>query len=140
MPIIPRHDRHACSRPDALQTFIRRWQGVTASALSSAQSFVIGLCASLGVVRPQATAEMDDMVERPIAFRHADGSPNPGRVDCYRRGAFVLDRRTLHPGQQALKGQTTKGFDDALLRARSQAEHCARPQPGRTLRPPAARA
>ena len=48
----------------------------------------------------------------------------------------MLERRTLHPGQQALRGQTTKGFDDALLRARSQAEHCARALPAPEGRPP----
>ena len=52
--------------PDALRTFIRRWRGVTASALSTVQSFVIERCQLLGLARPHATAEIDDMFERPI--------------------------------------------------------------------------
>ena len=66
------------------------------------------------------------MFERPITFRHGDGSTSPGRVDCYRRGAFVLESKKLKSGalaRQSADGKTTKGFDDALLRARSQAEH-----------------
>ena len=87
-------DRPAAA-PDAVQTFIHRWQGVTASELSTAQSFVIELCELLGVARPHATAEMDYMFERPITFQHGDGSQSPGRVDCYRRGAFVLESKKL---------------------------------------------
>ena len=128
-------DRPAAA-PDAVQTFIHRWQGVTASELSTAQSFVIELCELLGVARPHATAEMDYMFERPITFQHGDGSQSPGRVDCYRRGAFVLESKKLHPSQQALTGKTTKGFDDALLRARSQAERYARALPAPEGRPP----
>jgi hypothetical protein len=76
------------------------------------------------------------MFERPITFAHGDGSHSPGRVDCYRRGAFVLESKKLKPGANAHQGKTTKGFDDALLRARSQAEHYARAPPAAEGRPP----
>ena len=71
--------------------FISRWQGVAASELSTAQSFVIELCDLLDVPRPHATAEQAYMFERPVTFRHGDGSTSAGRIDCYRRGAFVLE-------------------------------------------------
>ena len=73
----------------AAHTFIAKWRGVTASELSTAQSFVSDLCDLLGVPRPHATPEQDYMFERPITFAHGDGSTSPGRVDCYKRGHFV---------------------------------------------------
>jgi hypothetical protein len=110
--------------------FIAKWQGVAASELSTSQSFLIDLCDWLGVERPHATPEQDYMFERPITFRHGDGSTSAGRIDLYRRGCFVLESKKLRamaPG---------KGFDDALLRARSQAEAYARALPAGEGRPP----
>jgi hypothetical protein len=105
---------------DAADAFIARWQGVSASELSTSQSFLIDLCRLLGVDVPHATAEQDYMFERPITFLHGDGSTSAGRIDLYRRGGFVLESKKLRQGAH------TKGFDDALLRARSQAEAYAR--------------
>ena len=112
----------------AAEDFITRWSGKTASELSTAQSFVNELCALLGVVPP--THELDYMFERPITFRHGDGSSSAGRIDCYRRGHFVLEAKKLKAGAAA------KGFDDALLRARAQAEGYARALPASEGRPP----
>ena len=114
----------------AAHTFIERWQGVTASELSTAQSFVRELCDLLGLASPHATPEQDYMFERPITFHHGDGSTSPGRVDCYRRGHFVLEAKKLRVAGH------TKGFDDALLRARAQAEGYARALPSLEGRPP----
>ena len=114
----------------AAQTFIERWQGVTASELSTAQSFVRELCELLGLASPHATPEQDYMFERPITFHHGDGSTSPGRVDCYRRGHFVLEAKKLRAAGH------TRGFDDALLRARAQAEGYARALPALEGRPP----
>ncbi|WP_426147705.1 DNA methyltransferase [Polaromonas sp. DSR2-3-2] len=114
----------------AAQTFIERWQGVTASELSTAQSFVRELCELLGLASPHATLEQDYMFERPITFHHGDGSTSPGRVDCYRRGHFVLEAKKLRAAGH------TRGFDDALLRARAQAEGYARALPALEGRPP----
>ena len=63
----------------AADTFIDKWQGVTASELSTSQSFVIDLCHLLGVDTPHPTAELDYMFERPITFSHGDGSTSAGR-------------------------------------------------------------
>lgn len=115
---------------DLVETFIARWQGVTASELATAQSFVIDLCSLLDILPPHANAEQDYMFERPISFRHGDGSSSPGSIDCYRRGAFVLEAKKLGAGG------TAKAFDDALLRARSQAENYARALPAGEGRPP----
>jgi len=113
-----------------VEEFIQRWQGIKASELSTSQSFVMDLCELLGVSKPHATLEQDYMFERPVTFAHGDGSTSAGRIDCYRRGHFVLEAKKLKAGKH------TKGFDDGLLRARSQGEGYARALPAAEGRPP----
>jgi hypothetical protein len=113
-----------------VEEFIRRWQGIKASELSTSQSFVMDMCDLLGVPKPHATPEQDYMFERPVTFTHGDGSTSAGRIDCYRRGHFVLEAKKLKAGSH------TKGFDDGLLRARSQGEGYARALPAAEGRPP----
>jgi hypothetical protein len=110
--------------------FIQRWQGVTASELATSQSFAIALCELLGVERPHPGPEQRYEFERPITFRHGDGSSSPGRIDLYRAGCFVWESKKLRAGQ------STRVFDEALLRARSQAESYARALPAAEGRPP----
>ncbi len=117
-------DNHAAA------AFIARWQGSTASELATAQSFVIELCQLLGVDRPHPTPAQDYMFERPITFWHGDGGSSSGRIDCYKRGCFVLEAKKLKAAGH------TKGFDDGLLRARSQGEGYARALPAAEGRPP----
>ncbi|WP_413892154.1 class I SAM-dependent DNA methyltransferase [Candidatus Skiveiella danica] len=119
----------------AVRDFIARWRGVTASELSTSQSFVIQLCELLGVEAPHPTPEQSYMFERPITFTHGDGSTSAGRIDCYRRGHFVWESKKLKDGErQAAAG--SRRFDDALLRARTQAENYARALPAAEGRPP----
>ncbi len=115
---------------DASEGFVARWQGISASEVSTSQSFLLDLCRLLEVDAPHATADMEYMFERPITFRHGDGSTSAGRIDLYRRGAFVLESKKLKAAGH------TKGFDDAMLRARSQAEGYARALPATEGRPP----
>src|SRR5450830_491313 len=110
--------------------FIERWQGVRASELATAQSFVMELCELLGVPKPHPTPAQDYMFERPVTFMHGNGSSSSGRIDCYRRGHFVLEAKKLKASTH------TKGFDDGLLRARSQGEAYARALPADDGRPP----
>ena len=121
---------------DKPSAFIARWQGVTASELATAQSFVIELCELLQVDRPHPTPEQDYMFERPVTFTHGDGNTSAGRIDCYRRGAFIWESKKLKPGGVNADGSTTKRFDDALLGARTQAENYARALPASEGRPP----
>jgi len=121
---------NAPATPQAVAAFIAKWQGMQASELSTAQSFVNDLCDLLGQPHPHPTPEQSYMFERPITFSHGDGSTSPGRVDCYRRGHFVLEAKKLKAASH------TKGFDDGLLRARSQAEAYARALPATEGRPP----
>jgi hypothetical protein len=117
----------AANRPDR---FIERWRGVTASELSTAQTFLMDLCDLLDVERPHPTPEQDYMFERPITFTHGDGTNSAGRIDCYKRGAFVLEAKKVKAGSN------TKSFDDALMRARAQGEGYARALPPSEGRPP----
>lgn len=114
----------------AARAFISRWQGVTASELATAQTFVIDLCELLGVPKPHPTAAQDYMFERPVNFSHGDGSTSAGRIDCYKRSHFVIEAKKLRAGAH------TKGYDDGLLRARSQGETYARALPAEEGRPP----
>lgn len=118
------------ANPEAVRAFIERWRGVTASELATAQSFVMALCSLLEVPGPHPTPEQDYMFERPVTFTHGDGSTSAGRIDCYRRGHFVLEAKKLKAGSN------TKGFDDGLLRARTQGEGYARALPAEEGRPP----
>lgn len=117
-------------RTTRISAFVERWQGVDASELATAQTFVMDLCDLLEVPKPHPTAEQDYMFERPVTFAHGDGTSSAGRIDCYRRGHFVLEAKKLKAGQH------TKGFDDGLLRARNQGENYARALPAAEGRPP----
>lgn len=118
------------TKSTVVEAFIARWHGVTASELATAQSFTIELCELLAVATPHPTPAQDYMFERPITFSHGDGSSSAGRIDCYKRGHFVLEAKKLKAGAH------TKGFDDGLLRARSQGESYARALPAEEGRPP----
>lgn len=117
--------------PDA---FIARWTHADGSELANAQSFTRELCELLEVPVPDParadTADNAYVFERRVIFRHGDGATSEGRIDCYRRGAFVLEAKKLRVGAQ------TRGFDDGLLRARAQAENYARALPAEEGRPP----
>jgi len=113
-----------------VEDFINRWQGSTASELATAQSFVIDLCELLGVDKPHATADQDYMFERPLKEAHGDGSQSDRRVDCYKRGHFILEAKKIKAGSH------TKGYDNALLLAHAQAQNYARALPAEEGRPP----
>ncbi len=107
--------------------FITRWQGVqltSASELSTSQTFILDLCALLQVPTPLPSAAQDYMFERPITFAHGDGSTSAGRIDCYRKSAFVWESKKLRNTPVA-----GKRFDIAMLAARAQAENYARALP-----------
>ncbi len=114
--------------------FLERWRGVTGSERANYQLFITGLCELLGLDQPEPasddTRDNAYVFERRVTFAHGDGSASTGFIDCYRRGAFVLEAKKVKAGAH------TKGFDDALLRARSQAEGYARALPANEGRPP----
>ena len=105
---------------DQTAAFIARWQGVAlteATELSSSQTFILELCALLGVATPLPTEAADYQFERPITFAHGDGSTSAGRIDCYKRGHFVWESKKF---KYLAKGGAAHGT--AMLTARAQAE------------------
>ena len=112
------------------EAFIQRWQAATGSELATAQSFVIELCELLGVERPHATAEQDYMFERPLKEGHHDGSESDRRVDCYKRGHFILEAKKIKAGSH------TKSYSNTMLGAHAQAQNYARSLPATEGRPP----
>ena len=114
--------------------FRARWQDADGSELANYQLFITDLCRVLGVPSPdparEDTRDNAYVFERRITFRHGDGSSSTGRIDCYRRSHFVLEAKKIK------LGVASKGFDDALQRARGQAESYARALPAGEGRPP----
>ncbi|MDP2808687.1 MAG: class I SAM-dependent DNA methyltransferase, partial [Rhodocyclaceae bacterium] len=121
--------------PAAIEAFIARWQSAGGSERANYQLFITELCELLGLPKPEpARAEASDNVyvfEHRVTFRHGDGSSSNGYIDCYRRAAFILEAK-----QTRLAETIGRVFDDALLRARSQAENYARALPAGEGRPP----
>ena len=117
-----------------VDAFIQRWQHAGGSERANYQLFITGLCQLLGLPQPEPahddTRDNAYVFERRVTFAHGDGSQSAGFIDCFKRGAFVLEAKKLRAGAH------TKGFDDALLRARAQAEGYARALPAAEGRPP----
>jgi len=117
-----------------LDAFLARWQYADGSELANYQLFVTDLCQLLGVPSPdparEDTRDNAYVFERRVTFAHGDGSSSTGRIDCYRRRSYVLEAKKIK------LPTATKGFDDALQRARGQAESYARALPADEGRPP----
>ena len=118
----------------AVDAFLARWSGASGSELANYQLFLTELVALLELPRPEPASEdtRDNayVFERRVQFAHGDGSTSLGRIDLYRRGHFVCEAKRIKAGAH------TKGFDLALMRARSQAEEYARALPADEGRPP----
>lgn len=120
--------------------------------MANYQLFVVGLCDALDLNRPSMAREENELndyvFERRVDFKHPDGSRSAGRIDCYRRGCFILeakqsgkrqskvahDQLALIPedAAQRKQGQAkrgTRGWDQVMLAARKQAEDYARALP-----------
>ncbi|MBS3917204.1 MAG: hypothetical protein KGZ31_05875 [Sulfuritalea sp.] len=120
---------------ESIERFISRWQAAGGSERANYQLFVGELTELLGLPRPDParddTRDNAYVFERRVRFRHGDGSESHGFIDCYRRGAFVLEAKRIRRS-----GFSPTAFDDALQRARGQAEAYARALPAEEGRPP----
>ncbi|MEI9419382.1 type IIL restriction-modification enzyme MmeI, partial [Mesorhizobium sp. Cs1321R2N1] len=136
-----------------LETLIAEAQASGGSELANYQLFVMGLCEALGLDRPAMAQEQnhlnDYVFERRVDFKHPDGTRSAGRIDCYRKGSFILEAKQSGKRQaakvdasqlllipeeashrkpgQAKRG--TRGWDQVMLAARKQAEDYARALP-----------
>ncbi|WP_292085891.1 type IIL restriction-modification enzyme MmeI [Brevundimonas sp.] len=130
---------------DDVESFIAQWSAAPISERAHYQTFIIQLCRLIGVAAPddERVGDLDYCFERPIRFRHEDGSGQPGYIDCSKRGCFVLEakqsrkRRTggpLDPEAQLslftrLKPRASVGAaaSDGFMRvAKRQAENYAK--------------
>jgi len=125
------HQGHEAENAHA---FVNKWQTADGSERSNYQLFITELCELLNLPKPepsrQDSADNAYTFERHVKMNLGDGSQADRYLDCYRRGTFVLEAKKVRAGAH------TKGFDDALLRARSQAEAYARALPADEGRPP----
>lgn len=150
------HDKTMGDATDRIEQFIAVWRDTGGSELANTQSFINGLCEIIGVPAPDGSraddSSNDYVFERRVFAENGDGTTSFGRIDCYRRGAFILeakqgsdaDRRAAEAGEADLDlfGQTaarrmkrgtarrgTDGWAGAMIAAKGQAERYARSLP-----------
>ncbi len=141
------------SPAESIDLFINRWTASAAAERANYQLFLSELCDLIEVPRPDPTGSDDAdsayVFERNVHFPEDDGSSSIGRIDLYRRGAFVLEAKQGSDAETAeqqaaaaLQSATakkatkrgtavrgTKAWDDAMVRARGQADRYARALP-----------
>lgn len=124
--------------------FIERWQSSGAAERANYALFLSELCDYLEVPRPNpAVADNTQnhyVFERPVTFRHPTGVTSTGFIDLYKRGCFVLEAKQgseadeppllfQAPRRRGTAVRGTAGWDQAMLRARNQAEQYAKALP-----------
>lgn len=141
--------------PDTIQEFIQRWESSGAAERANYQIFLTELCDVLGVPRPEPTRQDESenayVFEKSVTFHHADGNTSVGFIDLYKRGCFVLEAKQgserekketpaavkkPRKGRKGTAVRGTKGWDDAMVAARGQAEQYARALLASEGRPP----
>jgi hypothetical protein len=82
---------------DAVAAFVTRWKNSGGAERANYTSFLTELCDVLKVEPPRPSAndaERDEYVfERSVIFHHPDGANSTGRIDLYKRNAFVLEAK-----------------------------------------------
>ncbi len=149
----------ASATPTAADAFIGRWSRAEASERANAQLFLSELCDLLEVPRPSNTHADGYTFEYPVKIPLGDGSLGDGRIDLYRRDAFVLEAKQyanslpksdsarvmeqagvyLPSTKSGPKSGPIRGsgaWDDAMMKARGQAERYARSLPDGHATPP----
>ncbi len=140
--------------------FINRWQQSGAAERANYTLFLTELCQLLDVPPPEPSRDDDAdnayVFERNVHFPNDNGTHTIGRIDLYKRGAFVLEAkqgsdaataeeqaaRALLPAAAkkskkvgtAVRG--TAAWDDAMYRAKNQAERYAKALPATEGWPP----
>jgi hypothetical protein len=139
-----------------IEPFIARWSAASPSERANAQLFLVELCDLLGVPRPDPKPGSGYAFEFPVTEHHLDGSTSEGRIDLYKRAAFLLEAKQFQdqppaPSELHLALESTGAvsrkrksapvrgtgaWDDAMLKARGQAERYVRALPPSDPNPP----
>ncbi len=89
---------------DEVEAFITRWRVSEGAERAAYAQFLSELCRLIGVERPQPPTSDSDAVtyrfEYPVRFPDGRGGHTTGRIDLYKKGAFVLEAK-----QSRLKGR-----------------------------------
>ena len=140
----------------AITAFISRWASATASERANSQLFLSELSDLLGTPRPDPAADSGYAFEHPVTEHHPDGSTSQGRIDLYKRACFVLESKQFQEakaeatqlqlaaeeaGVVAKKKSSkpvrgTDAWDEAMIKARGQAERYVRALPADEPNPP----
>ena len=141
---------------EGAKVFVARWAAASASERANSQPFLCELCDILGVARPEPTRETGYAFEYDVIEHHPDGSTTKGRIDLYKRACFVLESKQFQAAKAAasqleLAAQEagviekkkssqpvrgTEAWDDAMVKARGQAERYVRALPPTEPNPP----
>lgn len=133
--------------PSDIETFIERWIASGGAEIANFQTFASELTDVLGVERPKPAKEDgqndDYRFERPVSFAHTNRQRR-GRIDLYKSSCFVLEAKQGSRSEEPNKDQLAllteeeaprraghgrrggKRFDDAMMKARAQADEYAR--------------
>ena len=136
--------------------FIAHWSAASPSERANSQAFLLELCDLLEVPAPDNHPHAGYFFEYPVTEHHADGSTSPGRIDLYKRTCFVLESKQFQEAKakasqleiaaeeagvvakkkfsQPVRG--TDAWDDAMIKARGQAERYVRALPTDEPNPP----
>jgi len=142
------------SGPLQVGAFIDRWSRSEANERANYTLFLTELCGLLGVPTPNPSTGEDRnnsyVFERSVPLVHEGGRTTTGRIDLYKRNCFVLEAKqgSTHTVSAPLFGidpgptrvghgrRGTPAWDDAMQRAKNQAERYARSLPPEEGRPP----
>ena len=136
--------------PEPIAKFIARWSKAEAAERANYALFLTQLCGILDVPPPEPagpdSAENAYVFERAVTFQHRGGKTTTGRIDLYKRGAFVCECKqyanqaaesddlalALDAASAAKKGRIARGseaWDRAMIEAHGQADRYARSLP-----------
>lgn len=147
------------SEAAAVEAFIARWRLSEGAERAAYAQFLSEFCRLIGIEPPQPPTSDSGAVtyrfEYPVRFPDGQGGHSTGRIDLYRKGAFVLEAK-----QSRLKGQAKevlpaqgalpfaepagprgrrgadRAWDVLMLNARRQAEDYAKALPASHGWPP----
>ena len=133
-----------------ISAFIKRWKESGGSEQANSQPFLTELCDVLGLERPVPSKSTNEenlyAFERKLYIPKGNGQNELKRLDLYKRGCFVLESKQ---GQSNIKSidalahtkstavrRGTRQWEDAMMRAKRQAENYVRCLPAEEGRPP----